>query len=507
MTRANAINLPSLLFRANAFELSTKKDIEITDPQNGEKRIYTLPKFGSIISNLPFVAFDQEGREESAYIAKVLEDIRKESDIRMSARSDLYQTILLHLRMLLSDNANVAVITSNSWLGTLAGQDFFNALNFYYSVECIIASGSGKWFDNAAVVTLMLFLKKKPIPKAADSGHLIGFGLIHKPLSEVSDDDTEVIVNSIKLKEASSPELLSFKQYSFERIEELLKMNIALNSFFYDVDWLLDLKDALCPVTKLFEVFRGMKTGQDEIYYLQDVDCIDSEYVGRVFKSAKNTEFLKAQPDTASFVCDKSLAKLTALGHKKTLSWIDRFAGHINQSVPNKETFWNNLSNGSFSGSDKIRLFTGMNPGHRIFYGLLDEPAQINQRAIGFKQLSDSTNLELCHALLNSIIGIFYAEATGFPKGLGALDNRAENSKRILMLDPRRLASADVKKILIAFKPLLARKIMTTEQEYLQSDRLAFERVVADCFGYSPQFERIKNSVLEMQKVRLSVRY
>ncbi|MDR0220265.1 MAG: hypothetical protein LBI54_02540 [Lachnospiraceae bacterium] len=93
--------------------------------------------------------------------------------------------------------------------------------------------------------------------------------------------------------------------------------------------------------------------------------------VGRVFKSAKDTEFLLTRPNTASFVCDKSLAELTALGHRKTLAWIDRFRGLLNPSVPNKDTFWNNLSNDSFSGSDKIRLFTGMNPERRIFYGLL----------------------------------------------------------------------------------------------------------------------------------------
>jgi hypothetical protein len=101
---------------------------------------------------------------------------------------------------------------------------------------------------------------------------------------------------------------------------------------------------------------------------------------------------------------------------------------------------------------------------------------------------------------------VFYAEATGFPKGLGALDNRAENVKRILMFNPQRLSKSDSSKIIKAFKPLLDRKIMATFDEYQQADRLAFERVVADCCGYSAQFERIKNSVLEMQKVRLSVK-
>jgi hypothetical protein len=74
---------------------------------------------------------------------------------------------------------------------------------------------------------------------------------------------------------------------------------------------------------------------------------------------------------------------------------------------------------------------------------------------------------------------VFYTEATGFPKGLGALDNRAENIKKILMLDPRRLSASEADKILAAFKPLLGSKIKTTLDEYQQVYRFTFERVVA----------------------------
>ncbi|MCL2752592.1 MAG: hypothetical protein FWE44_00405 [Defluviitaleaceae bacterium] len=506
MTRATAINLPSLLFRSNAFALHEDMEIEITDPQNGAKRIYKLPKWGSVISNLPFVPFDQEGREETDNIKETLKRVCSESGIKLSGKGDLYKPILLHIHKSLADNASVAVITSNSWLGTLAGREFFNALNYYYDVECIIASGDGKWFENADVVTLMLFLKMKPIAKPPNNKHKIYFGLIQKPLPEISEDDTAHIVDSIKLKKALEPKLLSFRSYSLSEINGLLEMNIAINSFFYDVDWLSYMNDILCPVTELFDVFRGMKTGQDEIYYLRNDNDVDSEYVERVFKSAKSCNYLSTKADVPAFVCDRTIDELTRLGHTKTLDWINRYNGNLNQSVTNKEDFWQNLSGGRLSGSHAIRLFTGMNPERRIFYGLLDEPAKINQRAIGFNPLTEDVDLVLCHALFNSIIGVFYAEATGFPKGLGALDNRAENTEKIRILDPRRLSKIDSVKILQAFKPLLDRKIMTTIQEYQQEDRLVFERVVADCFGYSEYFERILNSVLEMQMVRLSVR-
>jgi len=486
--------------------LHENKEVEITDPQNGEKRTYKLPKWGSLISNLPFVAFDQEGREEVEHIKKTLMCVHSESGMKLSGKGDLYKPILLHMHKLLADNANVAVITSNSWLGTLAGREFFNALNYYYYVDCIIASGNGKWFDNADVVTLMLFMKKKTIVQPPNSNHKICFGLIHKPLSELTTDDSAHIIDSIKLKTAIEPLLLSFKHYTHEKIIELLKMNIALNSFFYDIGWLSGFQNILCPVTELFDVFRGMKTGQDEIYYLRNSNDVDSDYVGRVYKSAKDSEYLSAKADTPAFICDKTIEELTALGHKKTLDWINRYVGHINPSVTNKDMFWQNLSGGKLSGSQEIRLFTSMNPERRIFYGLIDKPAMINQRAIGFDPLSEEVDLALCHALLNSIIGIFYAEATGFPKGLGALDNRAKNTKMVLMLDPRHLQKSDANRIIKAFEPLLRRKIMTTVIEYEQADRLLFERTVADCFNYSEHLEQIMNSVLEMQRVRLSVK-
>ncbi|MCL1880815.1 MAG: hypothetical protein FWF76_01400 [Oscillospiraceae bacterium] len=506
MTRAEAINLPSLLFQSNAFNLCENKEVQITDPQNGGIKTYRLPKWGSVVSNLPFVAFDQEGREESDFINSTIKRIRAESNISLSERSDLYQFILLHIHGLLDENASVAVITSNSWLGTIAGQDFFHTLNCYYSVDSVIASGNGKWFNNADVVAVMLFLKKKPFQKAVDKAHKVNFALIQKRLSELSSDDIERIADSIKLQDTDLPELLSFRSYTLKQIDEFLKMNIALNSFLYDVDWLSEINDLLCPVTDLFNVFRGMKTAQDEIYYLKNTSDVDSEYIGRIFKSAKSAKGLTAKPDTYSFVCDKTIEELTELGHKKTLAWINRFKSNLNKSVQNKDTFWKNLSGNRLSGSEHIQLFTGMNPEQRIFYGLIEEPAQINQRAIGFKPTSDSVNLALCHALLNSVIGVFYTEATGFPKGLGALDNCSVNVSRMLMLDPRKLSDNDIDRITEAFKPLLERDILTTLEEYQREDRLAFERVVADCFGYSEQFERIKRSVLEMQKVRLSVK-
>ena len=49
---------------------------------------------------------------------------------------------------------------------------------------------------------------------------------------------------------------------------------------------------------------------------------------------------------------------------------------------------------------------------------------------------SEDIDIDLCHALLNSMIGMFYIEAIGFGRGLGALDFSKDNLEKILMLNP-----------------------------------------------------------------------
>jgi hypothetical protein len=48
------------------------------------------------------------------------------------------------------------------------------------------------------------------------------------------------------------------------------------------------------------------------------------------------------------------MVELSALGHTKTLDWIDRFKDPLNQSVPNKDAFWLNLSGNRLSSSQKF---------------------------------------------------------------------------------------------------------------------------------------------------------
>lgn len=505
MTDPKAINLPSLLFQKNAFELEPNDKITITDPQNGKLAEYKLPLWGNVVSNLPFVAFDQDGREEGEFIPQIIKTVKADTKIKLSRKGDLYQSLLLNFWSKLKSGAKVSVITSNSWLGTVAGKNFFKALNMYYDVNCIVASGCGKWFDNADVITVMIFLTKKDQIALPEDDKEIYFGLTNSRISDWTDDDVERMSKAILLKK-SEGDIINFRKYHYSEMLSYATMNISLNSLFYNVNWLSRLSSNLCPITNYFNVFRGMKTAQNDIYFLVTGKEVDEEYIGAFFKSAKDTTTLIATADSKAFVCGRSEDELRELGNAKTLKWIEKYKGHLHKSLPNKKEFWKNIADNVFSGSHNVRLFTGMNPEQRIFYGLFDKPTMIDQRAIGFLPKED-VNLELYHALLNSIIGVFYIEAMGFPKGLGALDICAQNFKKMYILDCKYLSKEQIQSILSAFKPLLEREIKTTIDEYQQSDRLAFEKVVAECFGYADYFDEIVNCVIEMQRVRLSVKH
>jgi hypothetical protein len=147
--------------------------------------------------------------------------VSRETSIEISARSDLYQALILRLWHTMADDASAAVITSNSWLGTAAGEDFFNALNCYYRVKSTIASGDGKWFENADVIAVLLFRKKKPVIQSPSNTQKLNLGLIMKPLNDIGDDEIIEIADSIKLQTSSSVASLKLRTWAMSEVADL----------------------------------------------------------------------------------------------------------------------------------------------------------------------------------------------------------------------------------------------------------------------------------------------
>ena len=157
---------------------------------------------------------------------------------------------------------------------------------------------------------------------------------------------------------------------------------------------------------------------------------------------------------------------------------------------------------GEFRKSSLDEVFTMMNPDKRLFFAKFNTPSFVNQRLIGLKHKAEYDDLELNHALLNSIYTMFYIEASGFGRGLGVLDINKDSIANSYMLNPKLVSSEDRLKILHAFEKLKSREIRKTDEELCSSDRIEFERTVFKSFGIEEHYENVVNSLLSLQQAR-----
>lgn len=147
-----------------------------------------------------------------------------------------------------------------------------------------------------------------------------------------------------------------------------------------------------------------------------------------------------------------------------------------------------------------------MNPDKRLFFVKLQEPSFIDQRLIGLKTKSNYNDIDLNHALLNSMLTMFYIEASGFGRGLGVLDINKTGIAKCYMLNPNLVSVENRQRILDSFEILKSRKIKNVSDELYESDRENFEHILFQSFGIDEHFEEIRQSLISMQKARGSVR-
>src|SRR5690606_21928512 len=116
-------------------------------------------------------------------------------------------------------------------------------------------------------------------------------------------------------------------------------------------------------------------------------------------------------------------------------------------------------------------------------------------------------DVDLCHALLNSLLGLFYIEALGFGRGLAALDlNATKIRTNMWMLDPRRLTQEAASSIKRAFAPLVERPVGNLEDELQSEDRRRFDETVLAAYGLADLLEPIRASLLELYRIRRAAR-
>ena len=154
----------------------------------------------------------------------------------------------------------------------------------------------------------------------------------------------------------------------------------------------------------------------------------------------------------------------------------------------------------------KADFVTALNPNKRLFVAKFEESTFVDQRFTRLLKKDSDADLDLLHALLNSIYGMFAIEAIGFGRGLGVLDASSSNFKQIYMINPDAIEESQRDEIKELFNKIKCRNVYDTEIELNDPDRELFDRKVLQAIGKEYVYEDIKKSLLSMQRTRLMVR-
>ena len=283
---------------------------------------------------------------------------------------------------LLEDNGRLGIIISNSWLGTEWGTFFKDMLSKFFHIEYIITSANDRWFENADVVTNIIILKKKSIPKNPQKDDITKFVSIAIDLNnEIRNEEIEILYENI---------LTNTNDGTF-RVEEYKTndiMNIPLNwnTLFGDMSWIDELNEKLIYVNELFDINRGERRGWNDMFYPEKGHNIEPEYIKPILRTPRHIKTLVAKADTDAFCCSKSIDELKKLKHTGTLDWIDKFKYASNtkgkpliEELKRDGCFWYEMNNSTMAD-----LVASMNFDKRIFIAKLDTKSFVDQRLTRF---------------------------------------------------------------------------------------------------------------------------
>ena len=501
MTDSDTINLANRLFQHNALSLSIGDDITIVNPETGEEMQLSLPAFGTVVSNLPFVPFEIIPDDDKDEISQM--PLASELD----GRSDLYCYIATKIADVIKPGGTLGIIVSNSWLGTNAGTKLIEVLKQKYYLKQVHLSGKGRWFKNADVVTTIVVLEKKDDSQKATTDFWLWKQSLEQLTADIDKENT--LVNSALLGTELDKNVSRLSKYTQSQIDDLLALNVCYNALFHDIDWLLNVKDKIIPINKVYHVFRGSRRGWDALFYPQAGEHrIERQYLKKVLINARNVNRLTATADRDAFCCGVSTADLEKQGHVGALEWIAKFVDQRNGVGRPLPTVLRRTGMEWYELQDNeiAEVFTMMNPDQRLFFAKFETPSFVNQRLIGLTHKASYSDEDLNHALLNSMFTMFYIEASGFGRGLGVLDVNKDSIANCYMLNPKLVSQNDRTKIIAAFEKLKSRQIMRVSEELSDDIRLEFEHTVLKSFGIDDYFEKIKSSLLSMQETRATVR-
>ena len=474
-----AINSVIQVFQADVLEVKQNQEMTFTEPFNqGSVVSRFFPKVSAIASNLPFIRFETSNKSKSTT------PLVAPPEYSELARADIYAIITLSLAEHLEDGGRMAIVVSNSWLGTDWGETWQDLICEKFEIIAVIKSGAGRWFQNASVVATVLVLEAKKTEESSQPDRLINFVTTKLNLTQWNNEFIKLL--KLAALNGTTHKEISVISKSLKLINARRGRGFLWRTNFYCDDWLDEVISKMVRASKYFDVARGSRRGWDPLFILNPIDAskIEADFLIPMLKTSADQQYLIAQPSHLAFCCDRSIDELKTNHMNGALSWIELFRNTRNgNGKPISEVLAKPTLEWYQMKPDEIGDFAiSMNPDKRIVVFRVIEKCFMNQRLIRLN--SKFEDPELLHALMNSCVGLLNIELLGFERGLGALDLSADRIKNGLnILNPGILSASQTLAIKTAFKHLLDRPIKDIDVELQQGDRIEFDSVVLDAFG------------------------
>ena len=475
------------IFNSDVFNVQIGNFYEFTNPNTAQKDKISFQTTDYIVSNLPFIRFEKGNKFPIMYI---------NDNIKVDKKSDYFAYILYYLKTLVKENGKIGIICSNSWLGTDWGKNFKKNILNLYTIEKVIISNKGKWFSNADVVTTIMILSNK---QATPSDN-IDFMSINLSIDEWTEDKFEEIVSSINLGKKSN--CLNVQHYTYDELVSLQEVFSSWMPFFLDLSWFKLIYPYTCKINKFLDTPRGIRRGWNPLFYPKNPDEVDNIFLYPLLKSSSSLKSLEAKADKLAFCCSMSEEELKEKNYIKTLNWIQKYRTKAS-SLNLKNHFWYELKLPKKQLADFV---LSTNPDKRLFMAKVEQSMLIDQRLLLLKcKNSKINNLNLFHALLNSTLGMFFIEASGFGRGLGALDLNSTKLKQTFSMWNPDLIKHKSENILKCFEVIKKRKILTVPEELKQQDRLELDKAILEAYEITFDLNLLYNSLRDLYNIRQSV--
>jgi hypothetical protein len=478
------------IFTHDAFTLKINEEIQFIDPSNGNLRKYKIPKFSSIISNFPFVQFEDIVQLNPEVKTKINEFYKSQNvpkDMQLDGKCDIYAYIPFLLFDLLTDDGYIGFIVSNSWISTKAGKTFRKLLLKFYIIEYVITSGNDRWFKNTKVVTNLVVCKKRSEEKTDE---ITTFVTTKIPL----DFDTEIdnIATDIITANDQSPNI-GINQYSKNAIYQIDKYGLSYNYCFGNICWLTENITKFVKLNTYMTISRGERRGWDKLFFPNNnaVETIEDEYLRPVLKTAKGKFDYFAEPDNYAFCCDASMDDLLKQGHNGALNWIKNFENGVNEKgkplievLSRKNLHWYQMKDTSLAD-----FVLSVNPDTKIYIQRFLEPSFTNQRLINLSVRNTDIDKDLLHALLNSTIIISQIEGLGFGRGETVLDLNPTNLKNGLYIPKiKNINISYQEKIKRYFMDIMKEPIMSIDEIVRSNFRRDFDKLIFESLNINIKY-------------------